>query len=229
VEAEAEDPGIDRVLVTHHHEDHAGNAGPIQDLLGVPVYAPEASLERLRDGFPLETYRWVVWGRPSPVEAEPVPDVLSLADGTTLRPLPAPGHADDMVCYLAEGHGLLFSADLYITRRPEYLRHDEDSHRLIRSIHDVLEHDFDTMLCTHRGVVEDGRAALREKAKYLEALCGVVQRRYRSDKLSIDDITEEILGSEGLLYYISGGDFAKRHLVASCLAPSTEEEGEIVR
>jgi glyoxylase-like metal-dependent hydrolase (beta-lactamase superfamily II) len=228
VEAEAEDPGIDRVVLTHHHEDHAGNAKAIQEMLDVPVYAPAASLDRLREGFSIESYRWVVWGRPAPIDAEPVPDALTLADGTPLRTVPAPGHSDDMVCYLAEGHGLLFTADLYITAQPEYLRYDEDSHRLIRSIHDVLDHDFDTLLCGHRGVVENGRAALKKKVKYLEALCGVVQRRYRSDKLSIDAITEEILGSEGMLYYLSGGDFSKRHLVASCLSRSTEGEGEIV-
>ncbi len=220
--------GIDRVLVTHHHEDHAGNAARLQELLDVPVYAPEASLDRLRDGFPLETYRWIVWGRPRPIEATPVPDTLPLADGTTLRSLPAPGHADDMVCYLAENHGLLFAADLYITPRPQYLRFDEDVPRLIESIHDVLEHDFDTVFCAHRGVVENGRRALSEKVKYMEALCGVVQRRYRYDKLAVPQITDEILGREGLLYWVSGGDFSKRNLIASCLHDARERSEPIV-
>ena len=216
--------GIERVLVTHHHEDHAGNAGRIQELIDVPVYAPEASLERLRDGFSIEPYRWVVWGRPTPVEAQPVPETLSLTDGTALRTVSAPGHADDMVCYLAEAYGLLFSADLYITRRPQYLRYDEDALRLIESLHDVLQHPFHTLLCAHRGVVEDGTAALREKAKYLEALCGVVNRRYRFDRRSAADIRREILGREGWLYWISGGDFSKSNLIASCLdgAPRPE-------
>jgi glyoxylase-like metal-dependent hydrolase (beta-lactamase superfamily II) len=225
---QAEEHGIDRVLVTHHHEDHAGNAARLQELLDVPVYAPEPSLERLREGFSLETYRWVVWGRPRPVEAEPVPDALTLADGTTLRTLPAPGHADDMVCYLAEEHGLLFSADLYITSRPQYLRFDEDAPRLIESIHAVLEHDFDTVLCAHRGVVENGRRALSEKVKYMEALCGVVQRRYRYDKVAVPEITDEILGREGLLYWASGGDFSKQNLIASCLDDVPVETGQIV-
>lgn len=220
--------GIDRVLVTHHHEDHAGNAARLQELLDVPVYAPEPSLERLREGFSLEAYRWVVWGRPRPVEAEPVPDTLTLADGTTLRTLPAPGHADDMVCYLAEAHGLLFAADLYITPRPQYLRFDENAPRLIESIHSVLEHDFDTVLCAHQGVVEQGRRALSEKVKYLEALCGVVQRRYRYDKVAVPEITAEILGREGLLYWASGGDFSKQNLIASCLDSVSEQAGQIV-
>lgn len=220
--------GIDRVLVTHHHEDHAGNAARLQELLDVPVYAPEASLDRLRNGFAPEAYRRVVWGAPRPVEAKPVPDTLSLADGTTLRTLPAPGHADDMVCYLAEDHGLLFAADLYITPQPQYLRFDENASRLIESLHDVLEHDFETVLCAHRGVVEKGHRALSEKVKYLEALRGVVRRRYRDDKVTIPQIVREILGREGLLYWISGGDFSKRNLIVSCLDDVSDRAGQIV-
>lgn len=222
VEAEAESPGIDRVVVTHHHEDHAGNARAIQELLDVPVYAPAGSLDRLRDGFSIETYRWVVWGRPAPVDAEPVPDVLSLSDGTSLRTVPAPGHADDMVCYLSDDHDLLFAGDLFLTPQPKYLRYDEDAPTLIRSMHRVLDHSFTDLLCGHRGVVQDGHSALRKKVRYLEALCGVIQRRYRADKQSVDAITRDLLGSEGMMYYASGGDFSKRNLVTSCLTATAD-------
>jgi glyoxylase-like metal-dependent hydrolase (beta-lactamase superfamily II) len=166
------------------------------------------------------------------VDAKPLPDVLTLQDGTRLRAIPAPGHADDMVCYLAEEHGILFTADLFLSRRPQYLRFDEHVHRLIESLHRVLEHDFDTVLCGHRGRIADGRAALREKARYLEALAGVVRRRRRSDKRSVAFIRKEMLGREGWLYWVSGGDFSKRNLILSCLDVGTDEppdEGEIVR
>lgn len=194
----------------------------------MPVYAPEASLERLQNGFSMETYRRIVWGRPYPVEADPVPETLTLADGTPLHTLAAPGHTDDMVCYFAPDHDLVFSADLYVTERPEYLRFDEQAPRLIESIHNVLEHDFDTVLCAHRGVVEEGHRALAEKAKYMEALCGVVQRRYRYDKRAVPEITDEILGREGLLYWVTGGDFSKHNLIASCLTDEKKSAGAIM-
>ncbi len=228
VQEQAEKPGLDRVLLTHHHEDHAGNAARVQELLDVPVYAPAASRELLQDGYPQDTYRWVVWGRPRPVETEPVPDELTLADDTPLRTIPAPGYSDDMVCYLATDYGFLFAGDLYIVRRPQYLRADANAPLLIDSLHDVLEHDFQTLFCGHQGVVEAGRQALSDKAKYMEALRGVVQRRNRYDKLGVQEIADEILGREGLLYWVSGGDFAKRNLIASFLNDDTEEPSAIV-
>jgi len=209
--------GVDRIVVTHHHEDHAGNAGRLADHLGVPVFAPPPSLSRLKEGFDLEFYRRMVWGSPVPVGAKPMPNVLPIGDGFTLRTIQAPGHADDMVCYLVEGEGWLFSADLFIVQKPQYLRYDEHVGTLLRSLHRVLQNDIETLFCGHRGVVEDGATQLRLKARYLEALCGVARRRYRQDKRSVADIREEMLGREGMLRWISGGDFSKDNLIVSCI------------
>lgn len=143
----------------------------------MPVYAPRASRKRLRDGYTQETYRWVVWGRPRPVEAQPVPKTLTLADGTTLRTLPAPDHSDDMVCYLAEDHGLLFGGDLYVTRRPKYLRVDEHAPRLIESIQDILGHDFDTLLCGHQGAVRACSTGCRARLLKATPHCLLPERR----------------------------------------------------
>ncbi|WP_022835790.1 MBL fold metallo-hydrolase [Salisaeta longa] len=219
--------GIEQILLTHHHEDHAGNAARLAEHLDCPVYAPRASLDRLRDGFSIEWYRWVVWGRPTPVEARPLPDApLALGDNVHAHPIAAPGHADDMVCYYVPERRWLFSADLFITPRPQYLRFDEDVQQLLASLHRVLEHPCDVLFCSHRGIVPDGRAALQRKARYLEALMGIVQRRRVIDQQSINHIRKTMLGREGWLRWVSGGDFSKEHLVASCLADDAAQPHE---
>lgn len=207
---------IERVVLTHHHEDHAGNARRIKQRLDVPVFAPEGSLEPLAEGFPMEWYRRVVWGRPKPVAAQSVPPFLPIENGWHLQAIPAPGHADDMVCYLVPEAGWLFAADLFIAREPQYLRFDEDVLQLIDSLRRVLKYDFDVVFCGHRGVIENGRRALRDKLLYLEALCGVVQRRHQSGE-SINHITEQMLGRDGRLRWVTGGDFSKKHMIRSCL------------
>lgn len=217
VEEMASDRGIDRVVVTHHHEDHAGNAGRIADLLDVPVLAPAGSIAPLRDGFSIEMYRRMVWGSPVPVEASPVPSRLPIAGGYTLRTIPAPGHANDMVCYQVEETGWTFTADLYITRRPEYLRFDEHIGALLRSLQRVIQAEPTTVFCGHRGIVDDGALALREKSRYLEALCGVARTQYRQERRPVQTIREDLLGKEGMLRWISGGDFSKENLIMSCI------------
>lgn len=216
VDAQHEAHGIEHVVLTHHHEDHAGNAARIKRRLEVPVLAPEASRAPLAEGFPMEWYRRLIWGKPKPVEARPVPGMLPVGGGRFLQPIPTPGHADDMVCYLVPDEGWLFTADLFIAREPRYLRYDENVLPLIASLHRVLEYDFEVVFCGHRGVIENGRQALREKLRYLEALCAVVQRRYESRE-SINHITKQMLGRNGPLNWFTGGDFSKKHMVRSCL------------
>jgi glyoxylase-like metal-dependent hydrolase (beta-lactamase superfamily II) len=121
-----------------------------------------------------------------------------------------------MVCYLVPEKGWLFTADLFIARKPRYLRGDEDLLQLIASLRTVLEYDFDTLFCGHRGVVKDGKQALRDKLRYLEALCAVVQRRHESGQ-SIRHITKQMLGRDGWMSWFSGGDFSKQNMISSCL------------
>lgn len=207
---------IQRVIVTHHHEDHAGNAAPLRHTLHLPVLAPAKSLKPLAEGFPVEFYRRLVWGRPEPVEAAPVPDETELANGWHLRAIPAPGHAPDMMCYLVPEPGWLFTADLFIARRPRYLRYDEDVPQLIRTLRDVLTLEFETIFCGHRGIVEHGKQALRGKLQYLETLCGQARDMHKAGH-TISAITRQLLGRSGLLRWISGGDFSKQNLIASCV------------
>jgi glyoxylase-like metal-dependent hydrolase (beta-lactamase superfamily II) len=61
-------------MVTHHHEDHGGNAGRIAAAYGCPVYAPPDSLSLLRTGFAEEYYRRIIWGQAPRFVAQPCPD-----------------------------------------------------------------------------------------------------------------------------------------------------------
>jgi len=215
-EAEHARQPIEQIVLTHHHEDHAGNASRLQELLGCPVYAPPDSLERLRDGYPQELYRLAVWGKQPPVTARPLPDNIDVGSGERLLVISAPGHADDMVCLHDPSRDWLFSADLYLTRRPHYLRFDEDLPALMRSLHALQARSIHTMFCGHAGVVAMGGQALKSKLHYLVALSARVQAM-RAQGQSVDAIRADLLGREGLLYYVTTGDFSKQHLIEAAL------------
>lgn len=207
---------VDRVIVTHHHEDHSGNLGAIDAELNAEVCAPAAGVEPLAEGFRLRGYQRIVWGTPGPVRSRPLPDTIPLADGGALRPLPAPGHSADMTCFFEPSRGWLFSGDLYIASRTRYLRADESVGDTIESLRQMLELDFGTLFCSHRGPISSGKEALRRKLAFLEELCGRVAElhaRNRSEK----EIARELLGREDWMRWVSFGHFSKRNLVLGCL------------
>lgn len=214
--------GIDRIVLTHHRADHAGNAARLRALLDVPVFAPAAAVERLRQGVRPPWHRRLAWGRVRPVEAEPLPRALRLGadhdgDSLTLHAVAAPGATDDMTCLLVPETGWLFAGDLFLARRPTTLPRDASLPALMRSLRWVLQHPVEVVFCGHAGVVPDGRRALRDKLRYLEALRGVVERRYRRDHRPLASITREMLGRETWAAWLAGGAPAKRHLIAACL------------
>lgn len=85
------------LLITHHHEDHSGNAPLLQRRYDCQVQCHAKALDPLEKGFRIPFYRRLVWGKPhagaKPVCFEP--------DSEGLEPIQAvetPGHSDDQVC-----------------------------------------------------------------------------------------------------------------------------------
>lgn len=210
------DRQVEQVLVTHHHEDHSGNGERLQRELGSTVFLPPSGIAFARDGFPLRAYQQVIWGRPKTFVAEPMPDSLHVGDGFHLRTVHAPGHSPDMTCYLETERGWLFTGDLYIASRPRFLRADESIDQQIESLRRVLDLNFGTLFCAHRGVVADGPGALRAKLDYLLSLRDEV-RQLHGEGHSINEITKALLGRDGMLSLITFYHFSKRNLVRACL------------
>lgn len=207
---------IARVLVTHHHEDHSGNGAFIRDELNIPVMAPEKSLKYLAEGYPVHLYRRIIWGMPRNYQAVPIPEIVELDNHLTLRVLPMPGHSPDMNCFWIPERGWLFTADLYISSHPQYCRKDDITAGEIESLRHILSYDFNTVFCAHRGIVKNGREAIREKLDYLEWLRTEIQRLYGEGK-SIKEIRNVLLGREKSVSWISFFHFSKKNMILSLL------------
>ncbi|WP_299581774.1 MBL fold metallo-hydrolase [uncultured Microbulbifer sp.] len=204
-----------QLLLTHHHEDHSGNAGAIQKITGVQAYAPELTIDILKRGFRIPPMQKLFWGSAGKADVALLPKDISIGPDK-VEPLFSPGHAKDMTCYLLPERGWLFSADLFIANYLKFLRIDENIPTLLNSIKSVLEHPFDVILCPHRGVVEDGWQQLNKKYEYILNLSADAQE-FEKQGLPLDQITFRLLGKEGLLSIMTGYNFCKRNLIASCL------------
>lgn len=207
---------VEQVLITHHHEDHSGNGARLQRQMHSAVYMSQRGIDPMRHGFRLRPYQHVIWGTPEWFAPRAVTTELTLAEGLALRPVATPGHSPDMTCYLVPERGWLFTGDLYIASRPRFLRADESVEDEIESLRRVLEIDFGTVFCAHRGVVADGHGAIRAKLEYLISLRDRV-RELRLEGKSIRAITRLLLGKEEVLSFLTLFHFSKRNLVRACL------------
>ncbi len=207
---------IRQILLTHHHEDHSGNAANLEKLTGITPLAEEGTRTIMEKGFSIPLIQRYLWGSSPAINLFPLPDTIELDDGSLLEPVLTPGHAEDMVCYYSSQHGFIFTADLYISRTIRYMRDDENLTVLIKSIRKVLARDFETVLCPHRGVVLQGKQALQEKLNNLLELCERTQNLHQQGQ-SIKEITRNLLGSEDGISYLTGFGFSKRNLIRESL------------
>ena len=180
------------------------------------VLAPAPSLRPLAEGFPLPCYRRFIWGRPGRVGATALPEWLELPDGSRLEPVLLPGHSTDMTCFLERRRRILFGADLYVGRRQRYLRSDEVLSGILESLRRALELDFDTLLCSHRGILVDGKDRLRQRLGHFEELCDKAAALAAAG-VELAEITRRLLGPEDHIGRMSLGEFSKRNLSAGCL------------
>jgi len=210
------DEPIRQLLLTHHHEDHSGNARSIGEAFDLTPLAPELSYQKLKTGYKIPPVQKLIWGSPVPVETESLPEDLRLHDGSNIVPVHTPGHAKDLTCYFIPERKWLFSGDLYISKSLRYLRVDEDLSQLIDSIRKVLELDFEIIFCPHRGIVEEGKQAMVDKLNNLINLCEKSQALER-EGMNEKQIVKKVLGKEDGISYLSAFNISKINLIREAL------------
>lgn len=164
---------IDFVLLTHHHEDHSGNAYLIRERFSVDIYCNKQGAEKLKKGFNIMFYQKYVWGSGKPVECCTIKGDITYGR-FKIVPIHTPGHSKDHTAFYIPDKGYLFSGDLYLADRIKYFRSDQWICDEIKSIKKVLEYDFDTLFCGHRPRLKNGKKHLVTKLDFLENIYGEV-------------------------------------------------------
>lgn len=161
------------VLLTHHHEDHSGNAGMLGDAFGMPIYGHPLARAKMEDSFHILPYQHYMSGKAGRAQITPFPPVIQ-TDHLCFRPVHTPGHSKDHTVYLEEQNGWLFSGDLYLGDKVHFFRVDERIGDQIASLEKILQLDFDALFCGHRPHPDNGRARLMRKLEFLRSFHGNV-------------------------------------------------------
>ncbi len=165
---------IDKLLLTHFHEDHTGNSAALKRMHNIDVFCNELSREKLKESFKIFPYQKVFFGKSEPLQATPCPDEIK-TENYRFIPIHTPGHSKDHTVYLVPEKGYLFSGDMYLADRVKYFRSDEKIKDQIESLKKILNYDFEALFCGHNPKPHNGKQGLRNKLQFLEEKYGEIK------------------------------------------------------
>jgi glyoxylase-like metal-dependent hydrolase (beta-lactamase superfamily II) len=165
---------MSRIALTHHHEDHSGNAAMLSAAYAIPVLGHPLAAAKLKRGFAIRPYQYLVWGKAPAVDVRPLKGVIE-TERFALLPVQTPGHSKDHLVFFEKQHGWLFTGDLYLGERIKYFRSDERLADQIASLKKVLQFEFDALFCAHNPCLTHGKSRIRNKLQFLEDFYGQVK------------------------------------------------------
>lgn len=206
--------GVRRAVLTHHHEDHAGNAAALR-ARGLEVLAGAATRTLVAGDYPIRFYQHLMWGKMAPVAADEL-GVRVRIGPYEADVIAAPGHCADQVVFFVPEEGWLFAGDIFLSERVKVFRRDEDFAATVASLRRLLRLDFDALLCAHKPRFTGGRRALQAKLDWLLAIEDEV-RRHHAAGLPLRQISRRCLRAPWLAAVLTAGDATADNLVHAIL------------
>jgi glyoxylase-like metal-dependent hydrolase (beta-lactamase superfamily II) len=198
-------------IVTHWHEDHAGNV-PALAAEGVPMWMAPYTEQTLRASFDPKFYRRFTWG-----ESPRLSGTVAPFDPSPLEVIHTPGHSTDHhVVWDAETR-TLFSADLWLGVKVRAVNETENPYAHIASLERAIALAPVRMFDAHRGLVENPVQALRAKLDWLRATVHVIEESLDRGE-SENAMLRDILGGEEAIGRLSQGEYARRNFARAVRA-----------
>ncbi|MES3035687.1 MAG: MBL fold metallo-hydrolase [Gemmatimonadota bacterium] len=194
------------VILTHHHEDHAGNVELVA-ARGLPLWLAPATQALVTEVAPIRAYRRLVWSSTAPLRTSVVP-----FDPGALSVLSAPGHCADHHVVWDAATRTLFAGDLFLGVAVRIAHHDENLWASIDSLDRIAALEPVRMFCAHRGLVPDAAAALRAKAAWIRQQVAVITAAIMQGATD-DAILRTVMGGESLTGWASRGEYSRRNFI----------------
>ena len=199
------------VVVTHWHEDHAGNV-PALATLGVPMRMHPGCEVRLRKRPAIRFYRRAVWGRTERLRGR-----LEPFDPSPLALVDAPGHSPDHLIVWDAERRILVSGDLFLGVKVRVAHEEDESPRaLVASLRRAAALEPRLLLDAHRGPVRDAAAQLRAKADWNEETIGRIEQ-LDAEGATPAEIVRRLFGGDSLVGVVSGGEYSRAGFVRAVL------------
>ncbi|MDX8343640.1 MBL fold metallo-hydrolase [Rossellomorea sp. YZS02] len=207
---------INRVIHTHHHEDHTGNSAWIERFYSLPQWIHPLGVKKCNQRTNLPFYRSLFWHNRAPFHPEGIQQDVIETENHFFQIVHTPGHAEDHIVLIDEEKGICFSGDLYLFHSPTSNFSFESVPELIRSINKTLSYSFQEVYCSHQGHLKHGRKLLEKKRDYLLDLQDSVTKAYLEGK-SAKEIRKQLFPRNKLFQYISFFENSPAHTIKSII------------
>lgn len=207
------DHSFDQVVLTHHHEDHTGNAAWLQQHVEVPFFLHPLGMPIIEDDGEYPEYRKITWGNRRAFNALPLGERVR---SRTLewQVIHTPGHADDHVALFHEESGRLFTGDLFVSPKTRVMMKTESVPLIMASLRKLLTLPFTSVFCSHAGFLENGRALLEQKLNHLENLQQTIIDRYKKGQTP-SEINQQLFQKTYPIIKFSNREWDTIHIVTS--------------
>jgi endoribonuclease LACTB2 len=203
------------VVLTHHHEDHTGNAAWIQKELNVPIYIHPLGVDICSKPINYPEYRQNIWGCRKPFNAQPLGKSIS-SESYEWKVIYTPGHAEDHVSLLNEETGQIFTGDLFVSPKTKLIMTQESIPNIIESLRKLLTYDFQEVFCSHYGYISQGKIMLKRKLDYLENISAEIIYLHNHG-YSIEEISQKLFPKKYPIIIFSEGEWNSFNIIRSVL------------
>jgi glyoxylase-like metal-dependent hydrolase (beta-lactamase superfamily II) len=207
---------INKIILTHHHEDHTGNVAFLMNELNIDAYAHPTAVKIMGKGYRMSPLAKLMNGSVEKAVLKPIgtEDTIQ-TEHYSLQPIYTPGHCDDHYCYFEKNKGWLFSGDLYVADKIKYFANYESLLTQIESIKKLVALDFDTLFCSHNPKTHGGKQRLQNKLQFFEDFAGTVTRYYEQGHNARQIFALMGMKENYLNKYITLGGFCAENMVHS--------------
>jgi len=207
---------INKIILTHHHEDHTGNVAFLMNELNIDAYAHPTAVKIMGKGYRMSPLAKLMNGSVEKAVLKPIgsEDRIQTAH-YSLQPIYTPGHCDDHYCYFEKNKGWLFSGDLYVADKIKYFANYESLLTQIDSIKKLVALDFDTLFCSHNPKTHGGKQRLQNKLQFFEDFAGTVKQYYEQGHNARQIFALMGMKENYLNKYITLGGFCAENMVHS--------------
>lgn len=202
---------INKVVITHQHEDHTGNINYFRQELKVPVYAHLKTIKMIRKPPPIQLYRHLIWGAQPPADALPLEEKIVTAN-FCLNVIHTPGHSPDHTSYFEPLKGLLFCGDLFLGENLTGFMVGENIAEHFISLKKVIALNPSYLFCGLKGRLDNATNRLIKKYKQWWSIGTQVKTLYKQGASRLK-IIREVFGGEIYFYYFSQSNWGRRYMI----------------